>query len=367
VEHPVTELVTGLDLVHLQLAVAARDPLPLGQKDVTLRGSAIETRLYAEDERGLPSGGRLERFSVPEGAGVRNDAGFEAGDTVPLAYDSMMAKLIVHAQDRPSAVRRLGRALSDYRVVGVSTNLSLLHRIVAHPAFEEGLTTTRFLEEYGLTEPPSPTPVPREALLLAAAADVHRKSASADPFASGPWRLLGAVRLLYLSGERELRVEAERTGREGLRITTGGEESNVEVLYDGDDCIRATIDGEYLEAVVESGTSEVLVSLGGETHSLRKPAPPAVDEAGPGSDSAASLTAPMPGTVVKVLVEEGEEVEEGRLLLVVEAMKMEQSVTAPHAGVVRSLPFGEGSLVSGGAVLAELEASRTEEGDRSVP
>jgi 3-methylcrotonyl-CoA carboxylase alpha subunit len=130
--------------------------------------------------------------------------------------------------------------------------------------------------------------------------------------------------------------------------------SVVEVLYYGDGRIRALIDEEPLEAGILLGPEEVLISLRGETHTLRKPAPPAVDETGPGADAAASLTAPMPGTVVKVLVQEGQEVEEGQLLLVLEAMKMEQPVSAPHAGVVHSLPFDEGSLVPGGAVLAEV-------------
>ncbi|HET9927691.1 MAG TPA: biotin carboxylase N-terminal domain-containing protein, partial [Rubrobacter sp.] len=166
VEHPVTELVTGLDLVHLQLAVAAGKPLPLDQDEVTLRGSAIEVRIYAEDEGGMPSGGLLESFSTPEGAGIRNDAGFETGDEIPLNYDAMLAKLIVSASDRPAAVRRLRRALDDYEILGPSSNLPLLRRIVDHPAFEKGETTTRFLEEYRLTEPPPTEPFPREALIL---------------------------------------------------------------------------------------------------------------------------------------------------------------------------------------------------------
>jgi 3-methylcrotonyl-CoA carboxylase alpha subunit len=355
VEHPVTELVTGLDLVQLQLAVAAGEPLPLGQDDVTLRGSAIETRLYAEDERGMPSGGRLEGLFVPEGAGVRNDSGFEAGDHVPLDYDAMLAKLIVYAPDRPSAVGRLRRALSDYGVLGVPTNLPLLRRIASHPAFEAGLTTTRFLERHALTEPPPPPPVPRDALLLAAAAELHGIHASPEPFSAGPWRLLGIAQFLYLAGDREHRVEAARAGRRNLGITAGGEESTVEVVYSGDGLLRATIDGRPVEAGVLLSGAEIRLTLGDETYVLRKASPPTVDSAGPAADAAASLTAPMPGTVVKVLVEEGEEVEEGRLLLVLEAMKMEQPVLAPYAGVVRSIPFGEGSLVPGGAVLAEVE------------
>jgi len=136
-----------------------------------------------------------------------------------------------------------------------------------------------------------------------------------------------------------------------------GEESIVEVLHSQDSRIRALIEDDPVEAAVVVDREEVLVAFHGETHTLRKPPTPTVDEAGPGADASASLTAPMPGTVVKVLVEEGQEVEEGQLLLVLEAMKMEQPVSAPHAGVVTALPFTEGSLVPGGAVLAEVQES----------
>jgi 3-methylcrotonyl-CoA carboxylase alpha subunit len=349
VEHPVTELVTGLDLVHLQLAVAAGESLPLTQDEITLRGNAIEARIYAEDEWGIPSDGLLEFFSPPEGAGIRNDAGFEAGDEIALNYDAMLAKLIVYAPDRPTAVRRLRRSLDDYEILGPSSNLPILRRIAAHPAFETGETTTRFLEDHGLTEPQPEQPVPREAVLLAAAAELQRIPASPDPFAAGSWRLLEASTIDY----DEHRVQVERTGPGKSRIRAEDEDSIVEVLYYRDGHIRALIDEEPFEAGILLSPELVLISLHGQTYNLRKPPPPAVDEIGPGAD-AATLTAPMPGTVVKVLVEEGQEVEEGQLLLVLEAMKMEQPVSAPHAGVVHSLPFDEGSLVPGGAVLVEL-------------
>jgi 3-methylcrotonyl-CoA carboxylase alpha subunit len=262
----------------------------------------------------------------------------------------MLAKLIVSAPDRPSAVRRLRRALADYEILGPSSNLPLLKRIAAHPAFDAGETTTRFLEENSLTKSQPEKPIPREALLLASAAELHSMPATSDPFAAGPWRLLGATTLDY----DEHRVEAERAGPGRFRITAEGEDSIVEVLYHGDGRIRVLIDEEPVEAAVVLESGVALISLRGETHTLHKPAPPAVDETGPGTDAAANLTAPMPGTVVKVFVEEGQEVEEGQLLLVLEAMKMEQPISAPHAGVLSSLPFGEGSLVPGGAVLAEV-------------
>jgi 3-methylcrotonyl-CoA carboxylase alpha subunit len=138
VEHPVTERVTGLDLVELQLSVAAGEPLPVAQEDVILRGSAIEARIYAEGEGGLPAGGRLLAFAPPEGPGIRNDAGVQSGDEVPVNYDPMISKLIVFAPNREMSVRRLRRALEDYTVLGVPTNLPLLRRIAGHPAFGEG-------------------------------------------------------------------------------------------------------------------------------------------------------------------------------------------------------------------------------------
>jgi 3-methylcrotonyl-CoA carboxylase alpha subunit len=356
VEHPVTELVTGLDLVHLQLAVAAGEPLPLSQEEVSLRGSAIEARLYAEDENGLPAGGRLLALAPPEGPGVRNDAGFEAGDEISLHYDPMLAKLVVYAPDRASAVRRLRRALRDYAVLGPPTNLPLLRRVADHPAFAAGETTVRFLEEHRLTDASPEPSVPREAVLLAAAGELSR-GASAEPFAAGPWRNLGAVRLRYRAGEREYEVEAERSGSGRLRLRLDDHEALVEPLFAENGRLHALVDEKPIEAALAFDGLDVLVSLGGESYRFAKPPPPDVDGVGPGETSApgASLTAPMPGTVVRVLVSEGDEVEEGQLLLVLEAMKMEQPVAAPHAGRVASLPYGEGALVPGGAVLAEIE------------
>jgi 3-methylcrotonyl-CoA carboxylase alpha subunit len=355
VEHPVTELVTGLDLVHLQLAVAAGEHLPLSQEDVTLRGSAIETRLYAEED-GLPAGGRLLAFAPPDGPGIRNDTGVETGDEVSLHYDPMLAKLIVCAPDRKAAVLRLRRALRDYSVLGVPTNLPLLRRIAGHPAFAAGETTVRFLEEQSLTEREPEAEVPREAVLLAAAGELSRHN-STEPFAAGPWRNLGAARLRYRAGQREYVIEAERSGGASGLLRLDGRETVVEVLSEEDGRIHALIDGEALTAGLAFDGLDALITLGANSYRLAKPPPPDVDRTGPGgADSpAAGLTAPMPGTVVKVLVGEGDEVEEGQLLLVLEAMKMEQPVAAPRAGRVVSLPYGEGALVPGGAVLAEIE------------
>ncbi len=363
VEHPVTELVTGLDLVHLQLAVAAGELVPFSQEEVSLRGAAIEVRLYAEDPyTGLPSGGTLRAFDPPAGPGIRVDAGVEAGDEVSLSYDPMMAKLIVSAPDRNMAVKRLRRALDAFRVLGPMTNLPLLGRIVREPAFAAGETTTAFLEEHGLLEEPEAAPPPREALLLAAAAELYTKAPADDPFEAGPWRHFGAARLRYRGADGdEHEVRARREGGSSWRIEVDGEASIVEVLSSGGD-LRAEIDGRYVEAGYATDGGGVLVSVGGEAYRLEKPGLPDVDAAGAEGDAgAASLVAPMPGTVVKVMVGEGDEVEEGQPLLVLEAMKMEQTVAAPYSGTVTSLPFAEGALVPGGSVLAEVSEQREAE------
>ena len=374
VEHPVTELVTGLDLVHLQLAIAAGERLPLSQGDVaTPRGSSIEVRLYAEDPyTGLPSGGRLHAFKPPVGPGIRNDAGVETGDEVSLDYDPMLAKLIVFGPDREAAVLRLRRALGDYAILGVTTNLPLLKRIAKEPAFAAGETATGFLEEHALLEVPAPEPPPREALLLAAAGELVGASESGagsngDPFEAGPWRLLGATRLRYRGADgEERRVETHRVyGHDGqgraFRLLLDGEgESVVAVHSVGGGEIRATLDGHVLEGGFAADGRNVEIFVDGAAHSLERPEPPDVEGAAEAVDQA-SLTAPMPGTVVKVLVGEGDEVEEGQTLLVLEAMKVEQSVAAPYAGTVRALPFDEGARVPGGAVLAELEEGKGEE------
>ncbi len=363
VEHPVTELVTGLDLVHLQLAVAEGEELPISQEDVFPRGSSIEVRLYTEEEgTGLPAGGKLLLFAPSEGPGIRNDTGVETGDEVTLDYDPMIAKLIVFASDREKAVMRLRRALADYEVLGVPTNLPLLRRIAEHPSFEAGEMTIDFLEEHGLTEAPPPPSPPEEAVLLAAVGDLSRSPAERpdDLFSARPWRLGGEIRLRYRACEEEEHVvEAERSRGKTLKLRLNEQEeaAAVEVLSVEEGEIRARVDGRQVTGGFAFDGADVLVSLDGESYRLSKPAPPDVDDVGPGGGDAdgASLTAPMPGTVVKVLVSEGDEVEEGQVLLVLEAMKTEHSIAAPHDGVVSSIPYGEGDSVSGGDVLVELE------------
>ncbi|MCA1731608.1 MAG: biotin/lipoyl-binding protein [Actinobacteria bacterium] len=308
----------------------------------------------------MPSGGELHAFKPPTGPGIRNDAGVETGDEVSLDYDPMLAKLIVSGPDRDTAVLRLRRALEDYSVLGVTTNMPLLRRVVEETDFAAGETTTSFLEEHGLDEPVPEPPPPREALLLAASGEIAAMTTTSDgdPFAAGPWRLGGTLQLVYRGADgEEYVIEAGRAGRgRAWRLVVDGEASLTEVKSLADGVIWASIDGRILEGGFAADGRSILVSVGSSACRLERPAAPDVDHAGADAADQASLTAPMPGTVVKVLVGEGDEVEEGQTLLVLEAMKMEQSVAAPHAGRVKALPYSEGARVPGGAVLAEIES-----------
>jgi acetyl/propionyl-CoA carboxylase alpha subunit len=263
VEHPVTELVTGLDLVREQLQIAAGEPLDV--REARLEGHAVEVRLYAEDPRTfLPQAGRVEHLRLPKD--IRVDAGVEEGDEVGVAYDPLIAKLIAHGPTRDEALLRLRDALAETEVAGLTTNLPFLRWLVRHPAVREGRTTTAFLSEHPpLSAPPLRLP-------------------------SGPWD--GAWR---------------------LNLPTPAPQ-----------------------------------------------APPDVDEAAhagrPGDTAEQSaLTAPMPGTVIKVLAKAGDRVEQRQTLLVLEAMKMETPVVSPYEAVVRKVHVAEGDRVVGGAVLVELE------------
>lgn len=357
VEHPVTEAITGLDLVELQLLVASGGELPVSQDDIALGGAAVEVRIYAEDENGYPSGGRLLAFDPPSGTGVRNDSGVETGDEVSLAYDAMISKLIVHAPDRKTAVSRLVCAMDDYTVIGAQTNLPLLRRIVISDAFAAGQTATDFLESQGLLGggASGSGEADPELLALAAVAEASVMSSGGDPFEAGAWRQLGLHRSLYLSGGVREPVEVERTSSGFLaRISGADEDYEVGVLATAGGRAYMLLDGIPAKAEVMEGS--VIVHLDGEREEVFRAPPPDTETGLTGEiGGSAGLLAPMPGTVVKIAVVEGEPVKTGQLLLVLEAMKTEQPVVASHDGVVARLPFSEGSLVSGGDVLAEVE------------
>jgi 3-methylcrotonyl-CoA carboxylase alpha subunit len=358
VEHPVTELVTGLDLVRWQIAIAAGARLPFSQKQVTFRGHAIEARLYAEDPATyLPAVGRLALLDMPQGPGVRVDSGLATGDEVTVHYDPMIAKLIVSGESRAAAVERLRRALDECAVLGLTTNLPLLRAIAAHPAYAAGDTHTGFLAEHPLDVAPPAAP-PAEVLAAGAIwAAGEPAAAPRDPFAR-PWRAGGgALPVRLQAGGAEHRVSLRRAGA-GWLVRAGEAELAAGVRARGAAELVLDLGGRVERfRVARDAGGDLLVAWRGAAYRLARPAPLSADSAtrpGGGHDGA-SLAAPMPGTLVKVLVGEGEAVREGQPLVVLEAMKMEHTVTAPYAGTVRRLPFAQGASVAGGAALVDLE------------
>jgi 3-methylcrotonyl-CoA carboxylase alpha subunit len=364
VEHPVTELVAGVDLVQLQIALAAGEQLPFGQEQLGQRGHAIEVRIYAEEPASyLPATGPVALFAPAEGPGIRNDAGVASGDEITVHYDPMIAKLIVHAPDRAAALARLRQALDDYAVLGVTTNLPLLRAIVAHPDFADGATHTDFLMASGLASASFEAPtLPPEALIAAAIADLqtlYGGLAVADPWGTGPWRLLhDGIRLRYTSGNAEHTATISRVA-DRWQIAAGTTTSVVGLIAERPSQLVLEFDDARIErfALARDGADR-LVGWRGQSFRLARAAALSVDTLGGragGPGGHASLAAPMPGTVIKVLATEGQAVAAHQPLVILEAMKMEHVVAAPYDGVVRRLLCAPGALVARGAALVELD------------
>ncbi|MFE6851268.1 biotin carboxylase N-terminal domain-containing protein [Streptomyces sp. NPDC057674] len=348
VEHPVTELITGIDLVEWQLRVAAGEPLPFAQEDITLSGWAIEARICAEDpSRGfLPSGGTVLALNEPAGEGVRTDSGLSEGTEVSSLYDPMLSKVIVHAEDRPTALRRLRAALADTVTLGVPTNAGFLRRLLAHPDVVSGALDTGLVERDA--ESLVPVGVPEEVYAAAAAVRLAGLAPASgggwtDPFSvpSG-WRLGGSPAPLPFpvraAGLEAVTAEAPA----GARVT----ESSVTVTVDGV-VHRFHRAGDWL-------------GRDGDSWHVMDHDPVAAALSGARHGGADTLAAPMPGTVTVVKVAVGDEVEAGQSLLVVEAMKMEHVISAPHAGTVTELDVMPGSTVAMDQILAVV-APREEE------
>ncbi len=385
VEHPVTELVTGIDLVRHQLLIAAGQPLSLTQERISPRGHAIEVRLYAEDpaQNFLPSTGTVTRFILPAGPGIRMDSGIKSGDEITQFYDPMLAKLIVYAEDRPAAIARMQTALQQSAVFGVRTNASLLHAIATHPAFQEGRTHTGFLNAYGLTGENNSThnlPLQRAVLLAAALYDItydattgsasnHHSppsgAVSINPWHSlGPWRMVGEARRItyhYQGEEHHIVIKPPQNGALGDGWSVQVDDcpaENIAFLSASDDLVLLQWGAQQLRTYVQHLDGETQVFLHGQLYRLERRQPPNVDIAARGSALASSqkaLTAPMAGTIVKVQVHDGDTVQQRQVLVVLSAMKMEHTIAAPYAGRVRHVYYQEGAVVKGGAVVVEME------------
>ncbi|MEO8458717.1 MAG: acetyl-CoA carboxylase biotin carboxylase subunit [Chloroflexota bacterium] len=363
VEHGVTELVTGLDLVALQLAVAEGKPLPFSQDGVRFDGHAIETRIYAEDpERGfLPSPGPIHKLLLPEGRGIRNDVGTYEGDEISTYYDPMISKLLAFAPSRSEAIERMARALALYRVDGVKTNLTFLRTIVTHPTFRAGEITTDWLDtKFTLEEQVAP-----EAAMLAALGYVVHDSNMGDPFlAAGPTGAGGVARLdLEDHGETHTLIAQRAPGDSKTWFVAINRRTARTIRLErvaGDHVIVGDGD-ESTSSHVQRDAHGFEVTLAGRTYTLGYTSGEAVRSAVDHRQQ--GLTAPMPGLVLKVLVKPGDAVRAHQTLVVLEAMKMEHSIEAPHDGVVKAVHCKEGGRVSNGELLVEIEQDKTEQAE----
>ncbi len=365
VEHPVTELVTGVDLVEWQLRVAAGEALPFGQEDVRLTGHAVEARLCAEDPaRGfLPSGGTVLALHEPSGDGVRTDSGLSEGTEVGSLYDPMLSKVIAYGPDRATALRKLRAALAGTVTLGVPTNAGFLRRLLAHPAVVAGELDTGLVERdaEGLVEADVPVEVYMAAALVRVGArPVAAAGSWVDPFSVGSgWRLGGEAAWTV----HHLRVPGHEPVSVRTRLTADGD---VEADFGGARGHSPLVSGRG--GLGEASAQRLTLHLDGRTHTFHHAAdwlgrdgdawhvqdhdPVEAALTGAAHAGADALTAPMPGTVTVVKVAPGDTVTAGQSLLVVEAMKMEHVISAPHAGTVTELDVTPGSTVAMDQVLA---------------
>jgi 3-methylcrotonyl-CoA carboxylase alpha subunit len=368
VEHPVTEMITGLDLVEWQLRVAAGEPLPLAQEELRFEGHAIEARIYAEDPQRdfLPATGKLVHLAFPaQTADVRIDSGVEPGSEISPWYDPMIAKLIVCGTDRAAALARLRQALAEVEIAGLATNVEFLRRLAASRAFSAADLDTGLIERSRAELFASPGAVSDQVLAAAAFAELAEEQAAARRHAGhsgdphSPWHVADGWRLnqdshhdfVFVEGEAEHPVRVSFIDS-GHRLGIRGRDCAAEAGALGDGRLLVRLDGQAFKArTVRSGREWHVFCEGDYRRLSLKEALAGVDlDAGGGS-----LAAPMPGRVIKLMVSAGAKVAKGEPLLILEAMKMEHTITAPADGVVKEIHYAAGEQVLEAAVLITLE------------
>ncbi len=354
VEHPVTECITGVDLVREQIRVAQGEQLAWSQDDLAIDGAAIEVRLYAEDPDSgfLPTSGRVVDWHAPDGDGLRIDAGLDGPADVSIYYDPMLAKVIAHAPTRSEAIRRLRHGLGALCASGITTNRAFLRRVLAHPRFESGEVDTHFCERHAdelRATPPADAALHRAGALVAIA-DAERRAAVRTLLPSVPAGFrnnrFADQRVDYAFGDREVAVRYHRRADGAYQVgdavwrVVAVDDANITVEDDTGLRTRARVVGSGDRWFVRDGADEVSL-----VEQPRFPDPTASSVEG-------GCTAPMPGAVVKVLVSEGQTVEAGQTLVILEAMKMEHAVKAATDGTVEQLLVSEGDQVDTDQVLA---------------
>ncbi|MEL7115682.1 MAG: acetyl/propionyl/methylcrotonyl-CoA carboxylase subunit alpha [Pseudomonadota bacterium] len=356
VEHPVTEAITGLDLVALQLRVAAGEPLPFTQADLAITGHAVEARIYAEDPtRGfLPATGQLDRLTLPEGTefaqgDVRIDAGVRAGDHVTPFYDPMIAKLIVHRPTRAEALAAMSRALAETEIAGLVSNVPFLQRLVAHPRFSAGDVETGLIAEApDLVHAPAPDQALRDVAMLAALDLLD------PPQTDTPWTALRGWRAWGTATHRQALIYGDETFESHVTL---GPETRVDgraiaVTPFGGDRYSVTTETQRTYSVLRQDRM-IRVFDRGVPFAFAVPDPLASRTEG---DSAGDvILSPMPGKVTAISVAPGDTVAKGAALMILEAMKMEHTLTAPRDGVVADIAAAVGDQTADGAVLVRLE------------
>jgi 3-methylcrotonyl-CoA carboxylase alpha subunit len=378
VEHPVTEMITGVDLVEWQLRIAAGERLPKRQDELAIDGHAIETRLYAEDPARdfLPATGLLRHLRAPaESRHVRVDTGVREGDAVSIHYDPMIAKLIVWGEDRAAALRWLRLALAGYEIAGPATNLAFLARLAAHPDYAAGALDTGFIARHRAALVSEDAAAPASALaaacltLLLDQAQARREAASRtnDPYSpwhrSDGWRLNGdTYQDLVLievggGGERRCPVRAHYR-RDGYRLDLPSGTVGVVGAWSDDGVLRLVVDGVASRLRILRRAGDITVLGDGQTwrfQHLDASSPAAAEDA-----SGGHLSAPMAGRIIQVLTSPGAKVRRGEALVVLEAMKMEHTIAAPGDGIVERVAYKVGDLVEEGAELLSLAPAGTD-------
>jgi 3-methylcrotonyl-CoA carboxylase alpha subunit len=363
VEHPVTELITGIDLVEWQLRVAFGEKLPLAQNEIRLNGHAIEARVYAENPQKnfMPSVGRIKTWRTPDAVdGLRIDAGYRGGDAVSPYYDAMLAKVIAWAPTRQAAIERLNRGLEETDVRGIVTNIPFLSALVTHADVRANRIDTGFIERElkKLTE--SSGAAGDLELCAAVAAIVHEERKSARKEAHSPWQTFGWMPV----GQRR-RVFSFRQGQAAEHKVTLHYGNGPSTLTIGKhDFVFATspADGGGFDLVLDGMKSRVVAVIEGHELYLRTRNGRFdlhwVDPFGGETEEQVGedkIVAPLPGTVVALLAEEGATLEKGAAILTLEVMKMEQTLRAPYAGVLKKIKCKVGDIVGEGVELAEVE------------
>jgi 3-methylcrotonyl-CoA carboxylase alpha subunit len=373
VEHPVTEMITGTDLVEWQLRVAAGQPLPLRQDELKIHGHAIEARIYAENpEKGfLPSIGTLRHMDTPEAvsfelggtpggvpASVRIDSGVREGDAISPFYDPMIAKLIVWGADRAQALARMSQALAEFQITGLATNIAFLKRLVEGDAFASADLDTGLIERHGATLFPPAQAAPVGALALAAMALVGGEHTGAtDPWANATgWRLNGDYqRQLAFSDEHQAYDVALTYHASGWHITVAGAGVDLALAARDGATLSIRLGAAAMHGTVRRDGELFHVFTGGRHYTLHYHDPMA--HAGETEAAGGRLTAPMPGKVVAILAKAGQDVKKGEALVIMEAMKMEHTIGAPSDGVVEELLYAVGDQVADGAPLLAFKAA----------